>query len=273
MVGGMGVFLALACAAAGCASAASWPRVISPADVRARPAAQGEWVEDYDTALATIAAVMRRELGLPDVPASLYFYRDGDAFRGALLAQGYDEQLAADAAGTLTAIGGFRRILLNDAALRDLEWPYRIALLAHELTHTVQYEVGGGTRGTSEQWLREGFAEWVEVQVLAALGFTTPAQARSIAVRRVRAARVLPVLGDMVTFPDWVRTGLRVGTDATYAQAMLAVELLVERRGVEAMLGYFRLFADSQDRLGNFRRAFGEDLSSFEAVLRAHLQR
>jgi hypothetical protein len=31
-------------------------------------------------------------------------------------------------------------------------------LLAHELTHTVQYELGGGHRGTSDQWLREGFA-------------------------------------------------------------------------------------------------------------------
>ena len=92
-------------------------------------------------------------------------------------------------AQTLVAVSGYRRVLINDAAVRELPWPYRIALLAHELTHTIQYEWGGGTRGTSEQWLREGFADWVEMETLVALGFTTREQARATVIRRLRDVR------------------------------------------------------------------------------------
>jgi hypothetical protein len=254
-----------------CASTGAWPRVVSTVDLRSRPAPSGDWITDYGTALATIATLMRNDLGLPLGDVTLVFQRDQDAFRDALLASGYDQQLAVDAARTMAAVGGFRRVLLNDALLRDLDWPYRVALLAHELTHTLQYEVGGGQRGTSEQWLREGFAEWVEIEVLVALGFTTRAQARAVAARRVRQAASLPALQELVTFPDWVRVAQDVAPDAIYAQAALAAGLLVERHGAPAVLAYFRRFAESPDRLANFRHVFGEDLASFDQSFRTYL--
>jgi len=34
---------------------------------------------------------------------------------------------------------------------------------------------------------------------------------------------------------------------------------------------YFRLFADSDDRLANFRQAFGEEWTAFDAALRNHV--
>ena len=136
--------------ASGCAATTAGPDVLSIPDVRASPVRVGEWIESYDSAVVSIAAIMERDLGLPDVRAALYFYSDRDAFRAALEAQGYEPAFARDAAATLSGIGGFRRVLLNDASLRWLEWPPRIALLAHELTHTVQYELSGGQRGTSE---------------------------------------------------------------------------------------------------------------------------
>ncbi len=265
------VLLAGAAALAACMPAAAWPRVVSTIDIRSRPAPAGDWITDYDTALATIAATMRRDLGLPLGEASLIFYRNREAFADALRASGYDEQLAVDSARTLAAIGGFRRVLLNDDLVSDLEWPNRVALLAHELTHTLQYEVGGGQRGSSEQWLREGFAEWVEVEVLVALGFTAREEARAIARRRVVVARSLPALREMVTFPDWVRQAQQSGTDAIYAQAMLAAGLLVERHGAAGVLAYFQPFASSGDRLANFQLAFGEDLPAFEQRFNAYL--
>ena len=254
--------IALGLAAGGCAARASGPRVLSTTALQARPTIEGAWISDYDTALVSIARIMQRDLGLPVVPVDLYFYPNRDGLQAALVAGGYDHELAEDTAATMAAITGFRRVLLNDATLRPLDWPFRVALLAHELTHTVQYELSGGRRGSSEQWLREGFAEWVEVEVLTALGFTTRDQALTIARERVRRARGLPPLTDLVTFPDWVRMSLRVGTDALYAQALLAASLLVEQYGVPAVLTYFRLFADSEDRLANFERAFGEDLTA-----------
>ena len=260
-----------------CASATGGPVVLSMADVRAPALRAGSLITGYDSALVSIAAIMERDLGLPDVQATRYFYPDRDAFRGALQANGYDEAFARDAAATLSGIGGFRRVLLNDATLRWLDWPPRIAFLAHELTHTVQYEFSGGRRGTSEQWLRDGFAEWVEVHVLDVLGLTTWPQARRLASERVRDAarrRPPPAFAEMVTYPDWVRLIQREGAEeAVYAQALIAVDLLIAGRGLASVIQYFRLFSGSEDRLGHFKTAFGESLSEFEAVFRSRIER
>ena len=261
-------------AATGCAVSATWPRVVPIADLRAPALRRGEWIASDEEALASIAAVLSRDLGLPEPQASLVFHRDRDAFRLALEADGYDPAFARQTAQTLAAVSGFRRVLINDAALQELPWPYRIALLAHELTHTIQYEWGGGLRGTSEQWLREGFADWVEMETLVALGFTTRERARATVVGRLReagVARTAPSLAQMVTFPDWVSLVERFGEEATYGYAMIAAQLLLDRHGLPRTIAYFELFAGSTDRVGNFRRAFGEDLSEFESAFRVHL--
>jgi hypothetical protein len=268
--------MSLVCAivAAGCATAATWPRTLSIADVRARPTTRGEWIASDDEALASIGAIMARDLGLPEPVASLVFHKDRDAFRLALEADGYDPAFARVTAQTLAAVSGFRRVVINDAAVRELPWPYRIALLAHELTHTIQYEWGGGTRGTSEQWLREGFADWVEMETLVALGFTSREQARATVIRRLREAGIArspPALARMVTFPDWVTLVGQFGEEPLYGYAMIAAQLVLERHGLARTVGYFELFAGSSDRVGNFRRAFGEDLPAFEAAFRDHL--
>lgn len=268
--------LLLTMSAAACTASRGGPTVLSIPDVRAPSVRVGAWIDTYDSAVVSIAAILERDLGLPAIQASLYFYADRTAFQQALELDGYEPGFARDAAATLSGIAGFRRVVLNDANLRWLEWPNRVALLAHELTHTVQYEFSGGRRSTSEQWLREGFAEWVEVYVMDVLDFTTWDQARTIATQRVRdAARKQPPPGfpEMVTYPDWVRTVQRSGEAAVYAQALLAVDLLIARHGRDTVVGYFRLFEASEDRLANFRAAFGEDLAAFEAVFRDHLAR
>lgn len=237
------------------------------AEVRAQPVVRGEWIDSYDVAFASIAALMKDDLGLPEIRASLYFHQGRDAFRRALEAEGYTPDAARMTAETLTAVGGFRRVLINEDGLFDVPWPIRIALIAHELAHTVQYEWAGGTRGTSDQWLREGFAEWVEVQALTRLGFTTPARARATALGRIRqagGAKAFPPLSRMVTFPQWVALAQRFEQEAFYGHAWMATEFLIERHGVAKVMSYFELFAQSDDRLANFRKAFGEDLSQFE---------
>jgi hypothetical protein len=257
----------------GCVATAAWPWVLSPGDVRARPTTRGDWIASWEESVASIAAIMTGDLELPAVSASLHFYRDRDTFRGALEANGYDPAFARETAATLTAVSGPGRVLINEGGLAEFGWHYRVGILAHELTHTLQYDFGGGTRGTSEQWLREGFAEWVEVRVLSTLDFTSPAQARSIAVSQVKSGGTPAALSQMVTFPDWVALAQRAGQEPIYAQALLAVEFLLARHGVAKAIEYFTLFATSEDRLGNFRRAFGEDLHTFEAAWRVELDR
>jgi hypothetical protein len=263
-------------ASAACASLDAWPQVMTIGDNRAQPVARGEWIEDYDTALASVAALMKDALGLPAVQGALVFYRDRAAFRAALEQVGYTAEAARTTAETLTAVGGHRRVLINDEGLRDTPWLARIALIAHELTHTVQYEWAGGVRGTSDQWLREGFAEWVEVQALTRLGFTTPASSRNTVLRRIRdagGARAFPPLTQMVTFPDWVALARRFDQEAFYGYAWMATQLLIDRHGVAKVISYFERFAQSDDRLANFREAFGEDLSQFETAAAASLAR
>ena len=236
-------------------------------ELRAQPVMRGEWIESYDTALASIAAVMENDLNLSPVRAALYFHRDRDAFQMALETEGYAPAAAKVTADTLTAVAGYRKVLINDDRLREVPWPIRIALLAHELTHTLQYEWAGGTRGTSDQWLREGFAEWVEVQALTRLGFTTPARARATVMGRIRdvgGVRAFPPLSKMVTFSDWVLLAQRLDQEAFYGHAWMATDFLIERQGVEKVIAYFELFAASPDRLANFHRAFGQTLEEFE---------
>jgi hypothetical protein len=52
---------------------------------------------------------------------------------------------------------------------------------------------------------------------------------------------------------------------------MLAAGLLVERHGAPALVAYFERFGTSDDRLANFRLAFGEDLPAFEQRFNAYL--
>jgi hypothetical protein len=270
------IWIVAAAAASACASLNAWPRVMTVGDLRAQPVVRGEWIEDYDTALVSIAALMRDDLGLPDVHAQIVFHRDRSAFRAALEANGYEAEAARVTAETLTAVSGHRRVLINEDGLRDAPWPVRIALLAHELAHTLQYEWSGGVRGTSDQWLREGFAEWVEVQALTRFGFTTPARARATVIGRIRDAggpRAFPPLSQMVTFPDWVALAQRFDQEAFYGHAWMATELLIERHSVAKVIAYFELFAQSDDRAANFRTAFGEDLPQFEAGALASLVR
>jgi hypothetical protein len=262
--------------AGGCAARTGGPQVVSTADTRTAPVRTGARIGDYYTALASIAAIMERDLALPPITVQLRFYTNRDAFRAALEGEaGYEPSLARDAS-QLDGVAGFRRILINDTALRWMEWPPRVSFLAHELTHTVQYELTGGVRGTSDQWVREGFADWVKVYVLDALELTRRDAARTLAISRVRDAsrrQTLPALQDLVTFPDWVRAVQTFGPDATYSQALLAAEILVERHGVPAIVDYFRLFGASEDRVGNFRTAFGEEPAQFAAAFAGRVER
>jgi hypothetical protein len=257
----------------GCASSHQ-PQLVTVPQPGLRPVTRLDQVFDYRTAAATVAWIFEHDLGFPPFPATFRFYPDREAFEQALLDAGYDSVLASSTAKTMTAVGGHRGVLLNDAKLASLAWADRVALLAHEFGHSLQYELGGGRRGTSDQWLREGFADWLSARVLERLDVLTMASVRRERQRQLRSAgrSKTPSLSELVTFPQWVRAGERQGVQM-YALAFLAVDQLLERHGAAAVAGYFTRFAKSQDRVTNFREAFGEDVETFEASLTATLWR
>jgi hypothetical protein len=263
--------LLIAVAAAACSSA---PRVVqvAPPAGSPKPAAQ---ISDYQDAMDAIAAVMRRDLGLPVPRVALHLYPTRSAFQQGLVAeQRMEPELARDAASFARGVGGRDRILVNESALARLSWPERIRFLAHELTHTIQYDLARGRRGSSEQWLREGYAEWVSYRTVDALGLGSYAEWRAARLRQFHAARErkpVPALGELSTFRQWVTWRSQRGSEVTYNQAFLATGFLIERSGNEAALAYFRRFASSDDRRANFRAAFGLELEAFEREFAARV--
>ncbi len=268
---GLGVWTAVVLSLTACATSSA-PQLVPVPQPGVRPVARLDQIFDYRTAAATITTIVQRDLGFPAFPVTYCLYPNRKAFELALLDSGYDRALARTTARTMAAVGGHRAVLVNEMSLLAMTWPDRVALLAHELGHSLQYEMGGGKRGTSDQWLREGFADWLSIRVIEKLDAPLMPRIRRERERELRAlgrSRV-PRLEDLVTFPQWVRAGAQQGAVA-YSLAFLAVDFILERHGAEAVVDYFTRFATSDDRAGNFRAAFGEDLATFQDAARRRI--
>ena len=261
----------LACTLAGCASAPSRPYSVQTRTLTAKPVLRLAWIDNYPRAIATITYILEREFRIPPVDASLRFYHSREALTTALVRSGYEPVAARRVTASVGALAADGKIVLNDSVLLRRPWTQRIAVLAHELTHTVQYQLAANRRGTSDQWLREGFSEWAAMRVLERLDVTTLARARSIRMRLVRNAGTLPPLSSLSNGEEWLRLNGRADEVMVYPYAFLAVDLLVQQHGAPKVLDYFRLFAFTDDREWAFRKAFGQDLTHFERMLRERI--
>jgi hypothetical protein len=232
---------------------------------------QLSWIRSDAQAMASAARVMSQDLGLPPVDATLHLFEDEAAFEAALLARGAPAATARDTARTMTAVGRPREILANRRRLNRLRWDARTFVMAHELAHVLQYDLTGGVRGTADQWIREGFAEWVAMRVVSRLGGPTFGRLTAVRLRAVgRGASSLPSLTTLVTFTDWTRAADAPGDPPVYELATLAVMDLVETHGLPAVLDYFRTSA-SRRPSANFERAFGTSRAAFDAHTAARL--
>jgi hypothetical protein len=232
-----------------------------------------------EAALRVIATIMQGDLGIP-LPRgfTVLTYRTWSEYaQGLATIGGMPRDRAADVAAYAVGLGQAGRIFLNWEVLREAPRAVRLGILAHELTHVAQYELSGGRRGASEQWLREGMADWVACQVLERLGESTVAAERHRALEAVGHA--LPQvrshaldLTDLGRPLGWEARHLRFGDGPTYRLALLLTDDLIRRAGLPALLEYFRAFAASSDRPGAFRRAFGLSMDAFGVEALARLQ-
>jgi hypothetical protein len=231
---------------------------------------------DYDRALAVVTSVLKKEFELPVSQTKFLLYPNREVFEANLVhIVRFDPVYAREVAGWAVAVGAPEMVLANEEALERIPWSERIRVLAHELVHTVQYGLAGGRRGTSDQWLREGFADWIAYRVLESLDTGNPSFRRALLLARikgtVRRLSCAP-LSEMVTLQDFTKSRTRVGGSAIYSQCFLAVDLLVKQHGVQAALDYFSLFKRSDDRLENFRTVFSQDLAGFERDFNNYLR-
>jgi hypothetical protein len=251
--------------------------------------------KDYPQALAAIASVMSRDFKLPIANVSVTVYPSKHSYEAGAVADALadreqlQQQLGPSAtipteaefiaarqrsAVSSVALGNYRRILIDDSRAVKSSWDEWVRLLAHELTHSAQRELISGRLSSSDQWLREGFAEWVGYQVADKFGaqsFTQSRQRALDAIATARSYQTFPSLSQLARNSDWTTWSRTLGRAGTYGQSLIAVDLLIEDKGVATVVNYFRLFGKSNNREKNFRIAFGETLANFEERFHRHL--
>jgi Domain of unknown function (DUF4157) len=144
------------------------------------------------------------------------------------------------------------RILVRSDRLSEMTIAQRARLYAHELAHVAQVRLAANGE-PSVNWIDEGHAEWVAFQVGDRLGHLSYAASRERVRRRVRASSLprarFPTLSDLETADQWVLATNQLGWAATYGQAFLAVDRLVERHSAERLRELFRRSGESDSRL------------------------
>jgi len=169
-----------------------------------------------------------------------------------------------------------KKILVNAHGLARTPWSGRIKLLAHEVTHIVQYQLADSRCGSPHRWTTEGFADWVALKVLEGLKIDSFAKAKEKSLERLgsfKSSRTLPLLSQISSAADWEYLVKSLGNEATYGQAFLAVDFLIERKGLPTVLEYFKLFGRSNNRQSNFATVFGESVSTFEREFSGQLEK
>jgi hypothetical protein len=230
---------------------------------------------------------MVSDLNLPVVEASVTFYPSQVSYEGGVVAESERDlellrkRLGARAqqlkeedvvfaarrsAASSVAVGMHKRVLVNEWQFVKQPW--------WELTHTVERALVEGQLTTWDRWLSEGFADWVGYHVLDRLGAQSLAKSREGIVEAAKNARhfqTFPTITQLVTAVEWITWLRTLGHAATYGQAFLAVDLLVEQKGLPAVVEYFRLFGKLNNRERNFATAFGEPVAKFEDKFNEHL--
>jgi hypothetical protein len=239
---------------------------------------------------------MVRDLELPQVEGVVWFYPIRSSFESALAAdyvndlkqiekqfgtkgrEAFEQNINAQAAQTAAssiAVGKYRRVLVNEWYFMRAPWWESIRVLAHELTHTAQNELVDGRFIAADRWLVEGFAEWVSYKFLDALDMDSFSKSRERNIDLIASAKqfqTFPSLTQMVSGADWQTWSRTLGHVATYSQAFVAVDFLVDERGLPSVIEYFRLFTKLNNRERNFRTAFGEPASKFAEEFDTYLR-
>jgi hypothetical protein len=244
--------------------------------------------DDYDKTLAAITSVMITDLKLPALHGSVTFYSSQASFEAGVMQEAQEDlerlrqqlgpranQLSGEtvlfgakrSAVTSVALAMYKKVLVNEWRFSKTPRSEQLRILAHELTHLVQKQMVDYRLILFDQWLAEGFAEWVGYKVADSLAVESIAKGRETVLGFIATARsyqTFPSLGQLAMNSDWTTWARTLGPPATYGQAFIAVDYLIEQKGLPTIIEYFRLFGNINDHNHNFASAFGESMSSFD---------
>jgi hypothetical protein len=221
-----------------------------------------------------VAWLMLHRLDLPFPPEiKAYVYVNQATFVDGLINAGEkadDAWARRSAFGVATGAGLF----LRGDYLAQMNLVGRASLFAHELTHVSQGRLREGGRGRPAQWILEGHAEWVKFKVVDLLGYRAYAESRDIMARAARASTIkfFPDLSALSNNAAWTEATRRLGALATYGQAFLAIDWLVERYGSAKLLEFLGRFALDTDPREHWRQVFPIPYRQFVDEFRARLE-
>ena len=232
-----------------------------------------------DEELINAAAwLIRHKLELPFPPAiKAYVYvNQATLVEGLMKVAGETSDEAWDkgryAAGVATRTGLFLR---GDYVAR-MHLVGRAGLFAHELAHVSQANLREGGRGRAAQWILEGHADWVKIRVLDLLRYRSYAESRDHIVRTVVGSptpiKLFPDLPALASNAAWVTSTNKLGAPATYCQAFLAVDWLVERYGSAKVTEFLGRFSQDGDPRAHWAKVFPIAYRQFADEFRARLE-
>ncbi len=234
--------------------------------------AQIEWVvRGGETAATLLPAVAG--LPVPQEPVALYLFADREAFRRitADLTGLAPDAIHTFEGGRSYAAGVRRGIYLNVGAIASADQAAR--LVAHELVHLAERDLIGGR--TVPRWFSEGLAEHVAQRAMA----TVDAHGAAERLWR-RSAVVASGLHRQTAFPISALTTPAQWNDAAgagydrfiYAEALLAIDWLIGRDGLDSPARILREVARDTSFATALERTVGIPLASLDSQLDAALR-
>ncbi len=224
------------------------------------------------------AGLMREKLGLPFPPETKIFVYVNEATlaEGLVREGGMKPDDAWEKARFAAGVASPRGLFLRGDRIAGMSLLDRVSLIAHELTHVCQMEMRRGGKGSAAVWIREGHADWVKFQVLEWLQIRSYADSRAEAQRRVLRSttpiRCFPSLIALRDNPGWDDATNRLGSAATYGQAILAIDWLVERYGKDKLHEFLRRFALEADPRTHWGQIYTIPFGQFVEEFRARLE-
>ena len=203
-----------------------------------------------DELIDAAAWLIRHKLELPFPPTirAYVYVNEATLVDGLIKVAGDTRDEAWDKGRYAAGVAARNGLFLRGDYVARMHLVARAGLFAHELAHVSQTQLRNGGRGRAAQWILEGHADWVKVRVLDLLRYRSYAESRDHIVRTVVGSptpiTLFPDLQELARNDAWVASTNKLGAPATYCQAFLAVDWLVERYGrakVTEFLGRFAL--------------------------------